>query len=207
MAEHAAAAGACVHVIDDDAAMRDSLTFLFSTYGMQVRAHESAEDFLATIDRHALGCVVSDVRMPGMSGIELLARLKSLGMTLPVVVITGHGDVPLAVEAMKGGAVDFIEKPFDDRDLLAAVKSALAQYRPAPSRDGAKSAIAGRLEALSGRERDVLEGLLAGKPNKAIALDLGISPRTVEVYRANLMTKMGARSLADLVRMALSAGE
>jgi two-component system response regulator FixJ len=194
-----------VHVIDDDAAVRDSLTFLLRAAKMRVRAHESATDFVKLLPNVEAGCVITDIRMPGMTGIELLEVLKEKKVALPVVVITGHGDVPLAVEAMKSGASDFLEKPFDDEAILTAVKSALS--RPVSvSAHSAGPEIMRKLEALSKREREVLEGLVAGLPNKSIAFDLGISARTVEVYRANLMTKMGANSFSDLVRMALLGG-
>lgn len=144
--------------------------------------------------------------MPGISGVDLLRRLKELGLGIPVIVITGHGDVQLAVEAMKAGAVDFLEKPFDDENLLASLKTALDRSARQSQREAEKSELLSRIATLSSRERDVLEGLVAGKANKIIAFDLGISPRTVEIYRANVMTKMLAKSLSDLVRMALVAG-
>jgi two-component system response regulator FixJ len=144
--------------------------------------------------------------MPGISGVELLNRLHEIGVTAPVIVVTGHGDVQLAVEAMKGGAIDFFEKPFDDDILLACVRSALERRKEDDQQSAHIKAIGQRLALLSNRERDVLEGLVAGKPNKIIAFDLGISPRTVEIYRANVMTKMQAGSLSELVRMALIVG-
>jgi two-component system, LuxR family, response regulator FixJ len=195
-----------VHVIDDDEALRDSLTFLLRTAGLQVQTHASASAFLAVLPGADLACIVTDVRMPGMSGIELLRRLKELGISVPVIVVTGHGDVPLAVEAMKFGAADFLEKPFDDEILLASVRSALRQRIGEVKRQTERAEIDARLATLSPRERDVLGGLVAGQANKQIAFDLGISPRTVEIYRANLMDKMKAGSLSDLVRMALIAG-
>jgi two-component system, LuxR family, response regulator FixJ len=195
-----------VHVIDDDDALRDSLTFLLRTAGLQVQTHASASAFLAALPGADLACIVTDVRMPGMSGIDLLRRLKELGISVPVIVVTGHGDVPLAVEAMKFGAVDFLEKPFDDEVMLASVRSALRQQAGEVKRQSGRAEIDGRLATLSPRERDVLGGLVAGRANKQIAFDLGISPRTVEIYRANLMDKMKAGSLSDLVRMALIAG-
>lgn len=195
-----------VHVIDDDEAMRDSLAFLLESAGFNARLYASAPEFLAQADGATPGCVVTDVRMPGMSGLELMRHLQERRTNLPVVVITGHGDVPLAVEAMKAGVVDFLEKPFDDEALLNAVRSALS----ALARDAQQQSDRGRFEAmlatLSGREREVLEGVVAGKLNKTIAFELGISQRTVEVYRANVMSKTGAASLSELVRMALLAG-
>ena len=192
-----------VHVIDDDEAMRHSLAFLFRTARIQAETYDSATAFLNMLPQIKAGCVVTDVRMPGLSGIDLLRRLRELNSALPVIVITGHGDVPLAVEAMKFGAVDFLEKPFDDEVLLGAVRSAIKTRSNDQDRQALKAAINDRLTLLSNRERDVLEGLVAGNPNKTIAYDLGISPRTVEIYRANVMTKMQAASLSDLVRMAL----
>ena len=195
-----------VHVIDDDEAMRHSLAFLFRTARIQAETYNSATAFLNMLPQIKAGCVVTDVRMPGLSGIDLLRRLRELNSALPVIVITGHGDVPLAVEAMKFGAVDFFEKPFDDEVLLGAVRSAFKTRSNDQDRQALKAAINDRLTLLSNRERDVLEGLVAGNPNKTIAYDLGISPRTVEIYRANVMTKMQAASLSDLVRMALLGG-
>ena len=193
----------CIHVVDDDDAVRESLAFLLETAGMAVRTYESPEPFLATLPLQEPACLVTDIRMPEMTGIDLLRRLHEIGQRLPVIVITGHGDVPLAVEAMKLGAADFIEKPFDDEVLLAAIRSAL-ERRGGPS-EAERGAAQTRVSSLSKRERQVLDGLVAGLPNKTIAYDLGISPRTVEVYRANLMTKMQATSLSDLVRTALLA--
>jgi two-component system response regulator FixJ len=195
-----------VHVIDDDEAVRESLAFLLRANQIEVQTYESGTVFLGAVPHLKAGCVVTDVRMPEISGIELLRRLQELKIFLPVIVITGHGDVPLAVEAMKFGAADFLEKPFDDEILLAAVRSALNRQDSEGKRQAERAAIDDRLAALSNREREVLEGLVAGRANKQIAFDLGISPRTVEIYRANLMTKMQAASLSELVRMALTAG-
>jgi two-component system, LuxR family, response regulator FixJ len=195
-----------VHVIDDDEALRESLSFLLETAHFEVRVYDSALRFLEALGRAKPGCIITDVRMPGMSGLDLLRQLANLGSTFAVIVITGHGDIPLAVEAMKLGAVDFLEKPFDDNALIAAVRSALGRRQRDLKRDGEKLEIHGRIAALSNRERQVLEGLVAGHANKTIAFDLGISPRTVEIYRANLMTKMHASSLSDLVRMTLMSG-
>lgn len=195
-------AEACVHVVDDDEAARESLAFLLETAGLVARTYESPLPFLDQLPLEGAACLITDVRMPEMTGIELLRRLKESGAVLPVIVITGHGDVALAVEAMKLGAADFIEKPFDDEILLAAVRTALERGGESPV-EGERQAAAERLSSLSKREREVLEGLVAGYPNKTIAFNLGISPRTVEVYRANVMSKMQASSLSDLVRTAL----
>lgn len=195
-----------VHVIDDDEAVRESLAFLLNTARLKVRTYDSANAFLSSLPNIDPGCIVTDVRMPEISGIDLLRRLKELKLGMPVIVITGHGDVQLAVEAMKIGAADFIEKPFDDELLLAAVKSALSGWEKITGQETQRAKLLDSLKTLSARERDVLEGLVAGKPNKIIAFDLGISPRTVEIYRANVMTKMNAGSLSELVRMALLAG-
>jgi len=197
---------AVVHVIDDDEAMRQSLAFLLGTVGMKVQTYESAMAFLAVAPEIKSGCIITDVRMPEVSGLDLLRRVRELELGIPVIMITGHGAVPLAVEAMKIGALDFLEKPFDDEVLLASVRSALNQLDQDQRRQTERSDIQGRLETLSNRERDVLQGLVAGHANKQIAYDLGISPRTIEIYRANLMTKMQASSLSNLVRMALIAG-
>jgi two-component system response regulator FixJ len=195
-----------VHVIDDDDALRESLIFLLRAAKIDVQSHPSATAFLDALPAARTGCVITDVRMPGVSGLDLLRRLKELKIAVPVIVITGHGDVALAVEAMKIGAVDFLEKPFDDEALLASVRAALNQHDCEIKRTSERAEIENRLAALSNRETDVLKGLVAGQANKQIAYDLGISPRTVEIYRANLMHKMQAGSLSDLVRMALVAG-
>ena len=196
---------AIIHVIDDDAAVRDSLAFLLETADLTARTYESAIDFLAEPERPA-GCIVTDVRMPDMTGIELARRLRESGSVEPVIVITGHADVPMAIEAMRAGVVDFIEKPFDDEVLLASIHRVLDQSRKATSADAERRAIAVRLDTLSPRERDIVDGLVKGHANKVIAFDLGISPRTVEVYRANAMTKMHAGSLSELVRMVMTTG-
>jgi len=199
-------ANAVVHVIDDDESVRHALAFLLATSGMAVQVHESGTAFLNAVATLQGGCILTDIRMPGIDGLALQRRLIELGVKLPVIVMTGHGDVPLAVEAMKAGAVDFIEKPFDDEVLLSAIRSALNRYDRQGRRDSETTQIAAKLDALSVRERQVLDGLIAGRPNKTIAYDLEISPRTVEIHRANVMTKMGAGSLSELIRMALLAG-
>ena len=189
-------------VVDDDAPLRDSLVFLLTSMGHTAIGHESPRAFLELAASLADGCIITDVRMPEMSGVDLLRSLRAAGSLLPVVVMTGHGDIAMAVEAMKLGAVDFIEKPFSDEVLVAAVEAALAPPRGEP-RD---QAWAERLANLSSRERQVLEGLVRGEPNKEIARNLGISPRTIEIYRAKVMTKMGADSFAELIRLAIAAG-
>ena len=198
--------GEFVHVIDDDDAVRESVAFLLRSANFEVKVYESAVAFLEAIKSGVSGCVITDVRMPGMSGIDLLRHLQGRKLGVPVIVVTGHGDVQLAVEAMKAGAVDFLEKPFDDERVLEAVRAALDTRLAEIVRTPEQDAIAARIESLSQRERQVLNGLVAGQPNKTIAYELGISPRTVEVYRANVMTKMQANSLSELVRMALVAG-
>ena len=196
---------ALVHVVDDDQGVRDSLEFLLESAGFAVRTYDSADAFLAVAARLAAGVVLTDVRMPGgMDGLALQRRLAALGGTLAVVVMTGHADVPIAVEALKAGARDFLEKPFDEDRLLAVVRDALAASQRAQEEVQASAGIAVRLATLTPREREVLDRLVTGLPNKTIAYDLGTSPRTVEVQRARVMEKMGARSLAELVRMVLA---
>jgi two-component system, LuxR family, response regulator FixJ len=199
-------ADADAHVIDDDEAVRESIEFLLRTAQLTVKTYESAAAFLAVAPTINSGCVITDVRMPGISGIDLLRRLKELQIRLPVIVITGHGDVPLAVEAMKFGAVDFLEKPFEDEVLLASVRTALNRSEASAQVETERAEIRARIATLTNREHEVLEGLIAGHPNKIIAFDLSISPRTVEIYRANVMTKMKAGSLSELVRLTLVAG-
>jgi two-component system response regulator FixJ len=200
------AADAIVHVIDDDEAVRQSIEFLLRTAGVTARTYDSASAFLDALPTVNSGCIITDVRMPGISGIELLQRLGEMRIKIPVIVVTGHGDVPLAVEAMKNGAVDFLEKPFEDELLLGSVQAALNRSQENAARDAERAEVEARLSTLTNREREVLDGLVAGKPNKIIAFDLAISPRTVEIYRANVMTKMEAASLSELVRMALVIG-
>jgi two-component system response regulator FixJ len=195
-----------VHVIDDDEAVREVLSFQLGSAGIDVRTYDSAAGFLKAALPVQTGCIITDVRMPDVSGIDLLRRLRQLKVTAPVIVITAHGDIPLAVEAMRMGAVDFLEKPFEDEVLLASVRSALDREDRDRKRQAERNEIQRRLSELSNRERDVLQGLVAGRANKQIAYDLGISARTIENYRANLMIKMQAASLSDLVRMALIAG-
>jgi two-component system response regulator FixJ len=192
-----------VHIIDDDDAVRDSLSFLLRAANFDVVAYQSATHFLESLTREITGCVITDVRMPDISGLDLLRRMHAMSCVIPVIVMTGHGDIQLAVEAMKAGAADFLEKPFDEDRILTAVRSALEAKRVESERAALRNEIEQRLDSLSQRERQVLDGLVAGSPNKTIAHDLGISPRTVEVYRANVMSKMQARSLSDLVRMSM----
>jgi two-component system, LuxR family, response regulator FixJ len=194
-----------VYVIDDDEAMRDSLDFLLGAAEFDVTLFESAQRFLDALPSD-FGCVVSDVRMPGIDGIELLKRLKANRSSFPVLIMTGHGDVPLAVEAMKLGAVDFLEKPFEDDRVIGLIDIALKQAESGARSEAATLDIATRIEGLSPRERQVMEGLVAGLSNKLIAREYDISPRTIEVYRANVMTKMEAGSLSELVRLAMRAG-
>jgi two-component system, LuxR family, response regulator FixJ len=195
-----------VYVIDDDGAMRDSLEFLLGAANFDVTLFESAQHFLDAIPGMNFGCVVSDVRMPGIDGIELLQRLKADHRTFPVVIMTGHGDVPPAVEAMKQGAVDFLEKPFEDDRLIDMIEMALKQAEAGARSEAATLDLTARVESLSPRERQVMVGLIAGTSNKMIAREYDISPRTIEVYRANVMTKMQAGSLSELVRLAMRAG-
>jgi two-component system, LuxR family, response regulator FixJ len=198
--------GGCVYLIDDDGAMRDSLSFLLSTQGLKVHAYESPERFLRDAANLDLGCIVTDMRMPEMSGLQLVRRLVALGVTAPVIVITGHGDVPLAVEAMKAGVVDFIEKPFSDDVIIAAINAALAGIANQSKQEAERADTLARIATLTGREHEVMQALVVGRANKVIADDLGISARTVEIYRANVMSKMKASSLSELVRLAITSG-
>lgn len=197
-----------VYVIDDDPAMRDSLDFLLGSAGFNVRLFESAQVFLNELSGLEAGCVVTDIRMPGIDGMELLRQLNlaSGAHKLPVIVMTGHGDVPLAVEAMKLGALDFLEKPFDDDRLIGMIETALSQSDSGAKSEAVSAEMAARVASLTPRERQVMQGLVTGLSNKAIARDYDISPRTVEVYRANVMTKMQAGNLSELVRFAIRAG-
>lgn len=196
-----------LHIVDDDEAVRRSLVFLCSSAGYAVRPHESATAFLALAPTITNGCLLADLRMPDMNGVELLQKLRDIGAELPTVVITGDGDVKMAVEAMKLGAVDFVEKPFVEAVLLEAIERAMGRAQSEMNSAQAREAVTSRLDSLSERERQVLHGILAGQSSKAIAQDLDLSPRTVEVYRSGLMAKMQASSLSELVRMALLAGQ
>ena len=194
-----------VHVVDDDESVRRSVGFMLKTSGYRVSAYASGIEILKNAKELQDGCVLLDIRMPDMDGLEVQEALQERGVTLPVIIMTGHGDVPLSVRAMKAGAIDFIEKPFEKQVLISAVEEGFATLRRADSgRDRAKDATV-RLQALTAREREVLDGLAQGLPNKTIAYDLGISPRTVEIHRANLMTKLGVRSLSEALRLAFAA--
>jgi two-component system response regulator FixJ len=194
-----------VHVIDDDEGVRSSLAFLLDCSEIATRTYESAVEFLKAVPTMEHGCIITDVRMPEMNGLELVAKLKAMGVADPVIVITGHADVPMAIQAMHAGVSDFIEKPFSDEAILIAVRAALAEQQSKGELERERDLFQHRLSTLSGREREVMEGLIEGKANKVIAYDLDISARTVEVYRANAMTKMGARTLSELVRMVMIA--
>ena len=196
-----------VHIVDDDPAMRESVAFLLNTEDLATRVYDGAHALLARVAELEPGCVVTDIRMPEMNGLELVGELKKRGVTHPVIVLTGHADVALAVEAMKAGVLDFLEKPFQDETLLNAVRAALAKDEGESSKARERAEIEARLSQLTPRERDVFEAVVAGDSNKAAAIRLGISPRTVEIYRANVMDKMQARTLSELVRMALLRGD
>jgi len=194
---------ATVYVVDDDPALRESLGYLLQSEGLKVRAFECARQFLAEYDRHARGCLVVDVRMPEMSGLQLQEHLAAEGSTLPIIVITGHGDVPMAVKALKNGALDFIEKPFADQQLLDRVHEALDVERRLYGERATREDLLRRLNRLTKREREVMTGVADGKANKVIAEELGLSPKTVEVHRARLMQKLEVDSLAQLMRFAI----
>ncbi len=196
-----------IYIVDDDDAVRDSLTALFETAGFAVESHATGQAFLDTHRADRKGCLLLDVRMPDMSGLEVQQRLAGLEIDgLGVVIITGHGDIPMAVQAIKAGAADFIEKPFDDRAIMGCVRQVLSQRATKRASPGSNDEEAARISLLTPRERDVLEQLVIGRPNKLIGYELGISPRTVEIHRARVMQKMSAQSLSHLVRIALAAG-
>ena len=198
-----------VTIIDDDESVRSSLAFLVECAGHKVRSFDSAISFFENMGAKGpdAGCIVTDVRMPEMSGVELVQRLKAMDCREPVIVVTGHADVPMAIQAMKAGVSDFIEKPFSDDEILGAISAAMKARSATADVDAQRQEIAGRLASLSQREREVLDALVDGKANKVIAFDLGISARTVEVYRANLMLKMQVKSLSELVRLTILAND
>lgn len=194
-----------VHVVDDDPAVRRSVAFILKTSGHQVETYESGSDLIKDSGHLAEGCILLDIRMPGMDGLEVQQRLQDKGVSLPVIIMTGHGDVSLAVKAMKSGAVDFIEKPFAKEALLASLQEGFDRLSRREATDDRARDASVKVQALTPRERDVLDGLAQGLPNKTIAYDLGISPRTVEIHRANLMNKLGVRSLSEALRIAFAA--
>ena len=196
-----------VHVIDDDDSVRRSVGFMLKTSGYKVQSYSSGAEILKEAKSLETGCILLDIRMPGMDGLEVQQALRNHGVAMPVIIMTGHGDVPLSVRAMKAGAIDFIEKPFEKEVLITAIESGFGELRRADlGREKAKDAGV-RLQVLTPREREVLDGLAQGLPNKTIAYDLGISPRTVEIHRANLMTKLGVRSLSEALRLAFAVQE
>lgn len=197
---------AVIHIVDDDRAAREGLGFLLSSLGLETRDHASAADLLNRLGDHTVGCILADVRMPGMTGLELLDELCRRGCPLPVIMITGHGDVPMAVRAMRAGAMDFFEKPVNGMALVGRINEALAQSRARAGAERERAALARRIESLTTREAEVARAVLAGRLNKQIAADLGISQKTVEIHRHNVMDKMTATSAADLVRLLVAAG-
>jgi len=194
-----------VHIVDDDPAIRRSVGFMLKTSGHRVEVYESGAELLKQSGKLDQGCILLDIRMPGMDGLEVQQALHNEGVGLPVIIMTGHGDVTLAVKAMKAGAVDFIEKPFEKEALLASLDQGFGRLSRKEATDDRKRDAEVRLQALTARERDVLNGLAQGLPNKTIAYDLGISPRTVEIHRANLMTKLEVRSLSEALRIAFAS--
>jgi FixJ family two-component response regulator len=195
-----------VYVVDDDDAVRDSLSMLLRSVNLQVESYASGQEFLDHLRPGVPGCVVLDIRMPRMSGLEVHQKLVETGCALPVIFITGHGDIPMAVQAIRNGAADFIQKPFRDQDLLDRIHEVLAEHSAQRSVDSHRSELKTRFESLTDREREVMLMVVAGKANKVVALDLNLSQRTVEIHRARVMDKMQARSLADLVKMAIELG-
>ena len=194
-----------VHLVDDDASVRRSVGFMLKTSGFHVRTYQSGVELLKAAGNLEPGCILLDIRMPGMDGLEVQAALRDKGITLPVIIMTGHGDVTLAVQAMKAGALDFIEKPFEKAVLLSALEHGIDRLKRSAANVERADEAAVRLQALTPRERDVLDGLAKGLPNKTIAYDLGISPRTVEIHRANLMSKLEVKSLSEALRIAFAA--
>jgi len=194
-----------VYIVDDDQAIRHAMELLMRSVGLKYEIFHSGDDFLSGYSGDRAGCLVLDIRMPGLGGLELQEKLNEMGSTLPIIFITGHGDVPMAVEAMQKGAIDFIQKPFRDQDLLDRIGEALRADQERRSEREEKASVQGRIEKLTNRERQVMDLVVTGKPNKVIAYELGVSQRTVEIHRARVMEKMQARSLADLVRMHMAA--
>jgi RNA polymerase sigma factor (sigma-70 family) len=192
-----------IYIVEDDDALRDSLCWLIESAGYRVAAYGNAESFLAYLEPEGRSCLVLDVRMPGMSGLELQERLIRRRRHIPIIFITGHGDVPMAVNAIKRGAFDFIEKPFQDQELLARIESVVRSDRSLPESRERQRLVASRLAVLSQREREVMDRVIEGKPNKCIADELGISVKTVEAHRARMMGKLGANSVAELVRLSI----
>ncbi len=195
-----------IHLVDDDESIRRSVSFMLRTSGYRVKTYESGVEFLADAKAVEPGCILLDVQMPQVDGLEVQRRLREQGVLFPVIVMTAHGDVAVSVQAMKGGAIDFIEKPFEKAALLAAIEDGFARLEQAGRRHARADEARVRLEVLTPRERDVMKGLVRGHPNKTIAYDLDISPRTVEIHRANLMTKLGVASLSEALRIAFAAG-
>jgi len=193
-----------VYIVDDDQAIRHAMELLMRSVGLDYEIFHSGDDFLSSHSNDRAGCLVLDIRMPGLGGLELQDKLNELGSALPIIFITGHGDVPMAVEAMQKGAIDFIQKPFRDQELLDRITDALKTDQERRSEREEKAAVQGRVEKLTNREREVMDLVVTGKPNKVIAYELGVSQRTVEIHRARVMEKMEARSLADLVRMQMA---
>lgn len=198
---------AMVFVVDDDEAMRDSIACLLESVNIPCRMFSDASAFLEFCDPHKQGCILLDIRMPGMSGMELLENLKANGVMLPVIIITGHGDVPLAVRALKLGAFDFVQKPFNAHDLLDRVHAALQQVRERRQKDRRLDRLRTNFDALTGREREIMELVVAGDPSKVIGMKLGISSRTVDIHRSNIMRKLNVRTVAELVQSRLSLGD
>jgi len=196
---------ATVFVVDDDDAVRESLAFLLKSVGLKVESAASAQDFLKSYNPARAGCLVLDIRMPGMSGLELQEKLKQMESMLPIIFITGHGDVPMAVKAIKAGAADFVQKPFRDQELIDRIREVLEEDASARVEKMQKAEILKRIDSLTEREREVMEQVVDGKANKVVAIDLNVSQRTVEIHRANVMDKMKARSLAQLVRLVMKA--
>ena len=194
-----------VHIVDDDPAIRQAMEFLMRSVGMRYEIYRSADEFLSAHDESVSGCLVLDIRMPGMGGLELQERLRERGSSLPIIFITGHADVPMAVDAMQKGAFDFIQKPFRDQDLLERINAAMKADHAKRAEHERRSEVGERLASLTPREREVMDLVVTGRPNKIVAYELGVSQRTVEIHRARVMEKMGANSLADLVRMSLEA--